>query len=269
MIEKYKNAADYIEKLAGKAKIGLVLGSGLGGYEKRLENPVIIPYKDIPGFPVSTVEGHKGQIAVGNYLGKKLIILCGRFHYYEGYSLEEVTMYVRVMKLLGVETLLLSNAAGGVNLSFSPGDLMLITDYINLSGNNPLIGKNADEFGPRFPDMTNAFDISLRNIAKEQAKKLGIPLKEGIYAQFSGPTYESPAEVNMARILGADAVGMSTVPETIVARHCGIKVLGISAITNMAAGVTGKAISHQEVIDTGKRVNKSFSSLMDAIIEKL
>ncbi|MDO5022926.1 MAG: purine-nucleoside phosphorylase [Eubacteriales bacterium] len=268
-MQKYKQAADYIEKLAGKAEIGLVLGSGLGGYEQRLEKPVFIPYKDIPGFPISTVQGHKGQLAIGNYLGKKIIILCGRFHYYEGYSLQEVTMYVRVMKLLGVKTLLLSNAAGGVNRSFNPGDLMLIKDYINLSGNNPLIGKNEDDFGPRFPDMTNAFDSSLRGIAKEQAAKLGINLKEGVYAQFSGPSYESPAEIKMAGILGADAVGMSTVPETIVARHCGIRVLGISAITNMAAGITGQAISHKEVMDTGKQVTESFSKLMDAIIEKI
>ncbi len=268
-MKQYKQAASYIENLAGKAKIGLVLGSGLGGYEKKLDNPVIINYKDIPDFPVSTVEGHKGQLAIGNYLGKKIIMLCGRFHYYEGYTMEEVTMYVRVMKLLGVDTLLLSNAAGGVNLSFSPGDLMLITDYINLSGTNPLRGKNADEFGPRFPDMTNAFDISLRDLAKEQAKKLNIYIKEGVYAQFPGPSYESPAEIKMARILGADAVGMSTVPETIVARHCGIKVLGISAITNMAAGITGKSISHQEVIDTGKRVTENFTALMDAIIKHI
>ena len=269
MIEKYKKAADYIRSIASDAEVALVLGSGLGGYENRIRDGIAIPYSDIPGFPVSTVEGHAGKFVLGEHLGKKLIVMCGRFHYYEGYSLDEVTMYVRVLKLLGVDTLLLTNAAGGVNLSFKPGDLMLINDFINLSGNNPLIGPNLDYFGTRFPDMSVAYDKNLRQIAKTEADKLNIPLKEGVYCHFSGPCYETPAEIRMARIIGADAVGMSTVPETIVARHCGMKILGISAITNLAAGIMDTPINHEEVIETGKMVRKSFTELMDTIIEAI
>lgn len=268
-MKEYKKAAKAVEKAIGTAEIGIVLGSGLGGYEERLTDARNIPYGDIPGFPVSTVPGHAGKLAAGELDGKRVLMMCGRFHSYEGYAMDEVTVAVRVMRLLGVHTLILTNAAGGVNESFHPGDLMLITDYLNLTGRNPLRGPNLDEFGPRFPDMTEAFDPYLQGVAKEQAQKLGIALREGVYCWFNGPTYETPAEVRMARILGADAVGMSTVPETIVAHHCGIKVLGISTITNMAAGITGKAISHEEVMETGVQVRADFTRLMDAVITAL
>lgn len=268
-MKQYKKAAKAVEKAIGTAEIAIVLGSGLGGYEQKLQDARFISYADIPGFPVSTVPGHAGKLASGELDGKRVLMMCGRFHSYEGYGMGEVTMAVRVMRLLGVHTLILTNAAGGVNEGFKAGDLMLITDHLNFSGRNPLRGPNIDEFGPRFPDMTEAYDPYLREVAREQAEKLGITLKEGVYCWFNGPTYETPAEVRMARILGADAVGMSTVPETIVAHHCGMKVLGISTITNMAAGITGKAISHEEVMEAGVQVREGFTRLMDAIVTAL
>ncbi len=268
-MKQYKKAADYLKKHGGEAEIAIVLGSGLGGYEEALIDAKFVDYGDIPGFPVSTVPGHAGRFAFGSLNGRRVMMMAGRFHSYEGYSMEEVTMAVRVMHLLGVQTLLLTNAAGGVRESFAPGTLMLITDYLNLSGRNPLRGPNLDQFGPRFPDMSQAFDLELRSIAKSQAEKLQIPLEEGVYCWFNGPTYETPAEVRMARILGADAVGMSTVPETIIARHCGMKVLGISTITNMAAGITEGAITHDEVMQAGRQVRASFTKLMNAIVEAL
>ncbi len=268
-MKQYKKAAAYLQKHGGQADIAIVLGSGLGGYEESLVDAKYVDYADIPDFPVSTVPGHAGRFAFGSLNGRRVMLMAGRFHSYEGYSLDEVTMAVRVMHLLGVKTLILTNAAGGVNETFHPGDLMLITDYLNLTGRNPLRGPNLEQFGPRFPDMSQAFNEKLREVALAQAERLQIPLQSGVYCWFNGPTYETPAEIRMARTLGADAVGMSTVPETIVAHHCGMKVLGISAITNMAAGMTGGAISHEEVMQTGKQVKESFTKLMDAIVAAL
>ena len=268
-MEQYKRAALFVQSAVGSADTAIILGSGLGGYEEAMVDTKAVPYADIPEFPVSTVPGHAGRLTVGTLSGKRIMMMSGRFHSYEGYAMDEVTMPVRVMHLLGVKTLILTNAAGGVNQSFAPGDLMLITDYINYSGKNPLIGPNLDAFGPRFPDMSHAYDAALRNLAKGQAQALGISLKEGVYCCFSGPTYETPAEVRMARILGADAVGMSTVPETMVAGHCGMRVMAISTITNMAAGITGGAISHDEVMQVSGRVKGSFTRLMNGIVAHL
>ena len=241
--------------------IGLILGSGLGSLADSIENPEFFSYSDIPGFPVSTVEGHKGRLVIGTLQDKTVIAMDGRFHYYEGYNMAEVTIPIRVMKLLGIKTLIVTNAAGAVNTSFVPGDLMIITDHINLSGANPLIGKNLDDFGPRFPDMSQAYTPDYQATAKAAAEKLGLDLKEGVYMGYSGPTYETPAEIRMSRTIGADAVGMSTVPEVIVAAHSGLKVLGISCITNLAAGMQAN-LSHEEVVETTQRVKQSFKALV-------
>ncbi len=264
-----KKAAELVKNTCGPADIGLILGSGLGGYEEQLLDPVEISYDEIPGFPASTVPGHAGKFVVGTLKDKRVMVMAGRFHSYEGYGMDKVTLPVRVMRLLGVNTLIVTNAAGGVNTAFKPGDLMLIEDFINLSGKNPLRGKNMDQFGPRFPDMSYAYDPELREIARQEAEKLGIDLKRGVYCWMNGPTYETPAEIRMARILGADAVGMSTVPETIVARHAGMRVLGISSITNMAAGVLDQPINHEEVLEVSKSVRSSFRRLVDAVIDRL
>lgn len=220
-------------------------------------------------FPISTVEGHAGKLVIGNFQGKQVVAMQGRFHFYEGYEMNDVTFPVRVMKLLGVKTLIVTNAAGAVNADFNPGDLMLITDHINLSGRNPLMGKNLDDFGPRFPDMSNAYDKDLRNKVKEIANNIGITLQEGVYAMFSGPTYETPAEVRMARILGGDAVGMSTAPEVVVANHCGLKVIGVSCMTNMAAGILDQPLCHEEVMETSNKVKETFIKLMTNIIKNI
>ena len=264
-----KNAAAAIEAACGKSEIGVILGSGLGDYVEALKNPKVIAYKDIPGFPVSTVAGHAGRWVAGELHGKKVCMMQGRFHAYEGYDLFDVVLPVRVMALLGVKTLIVTNACGGVNLSFNAGDLMLISDFINMSGKNPLTGPNLDEFGPRFPDMSVAYDREHRALAKECAKELGIDLKEGVYCWMNGPCYESPAEIRMCRIIGADAVGMSTVPETIVARHSGMRVLGVSCVTNMAAGILDQPLNHEEVMETSNRVKNSFRGLLDKFIEKM
>lgn len=255
MESKIKKAAEYLKQnCAYRPKIGVILGSGLGSYGDSLKNAKTISYQDIPNFPVSTVEGHAGKFIIT----EQVICMQGRFHYYEGYDMEQVTFPIRVMKLLGVENLIVTNAAGGVNQSFGCGDLMLITDHINMLGKNPLIGKNIDSFGIRFPDMSEAYAKYLIAAAKNVAQKINLPLKEGIYMYFSGPSFETPAEVRAARILGADAVGMSTVPEVIIANHCGIKVLGISCITNMAAGVVEQPLSHIEVMETTEKVKEKF-----------
>lgn len=267
--QEYISVAAFIEEKLGRADIAIVLGSGLGGYEEKLENAKSLRYEDIPGFPVSTVKGHSGKLVAGTLFGKKVLMMCGRFHAYEGYDLSLVTLPVRVFKLLGVSRLILTNAAGGVNKAFHPGTIMLINDYINFSGKNPLTGSNIEEFGPRFPDMSTAFSKSLREKAKETAKQENIKLEEGVYCWFNGPTYETPAEVKMASLLGADAVGMSTVPEVIVARHCGMEVLGISTITNLAAGIGEGEINHEEVMEVGRRVKNDFIRLMDGIVKAL
>ena len=250
-------------------KIGLILGSGLGDFVEEMEGKVTLKYEDIPHVPVSTVQGHKGQFVFGKMNGNDVVSMQGRFHFYEGYSMKEVTFPVRVMKALGVETLIVTNAAGGVNESFSPGDFMLITDHINLSGENPLIGPNDETLGVRFPDLSNAYCKKLQEIAKEEAKKQQIALREGIYVFNTGPSYETPAEVKMIRKLGGDAVGMSTVPEVIVARHAEMNVLGISCISNMAAGILSEPLSHEDVIETTNRAKERFSSLLKAIIGRL
>ncbi|MFH1879733.1 MAG: purine-nucleoside phosphorylase [Bacillota bacterium] len=268
-LEKIDQAADFIRGACGRAEIAVVLGSGLGDYAGRLKDAKTIPYADIPHFPVSTAEGHAGNWHAGTLHGKRVYLMQGRFHAYEGYGMEEVTMPVRVMARLGVKTLILTNAAGGVNTAFPQGCLMLIEDTINLSGRNPLIGTNLKDFGSRFPDMTYALDPALKKLANDVAQSLGIPLEHGVYCWLTGPSYETPAEIRALRILGADAVGMSTVPEIIVGRHCGMRVLGISCITNMAAGILDRELDMYEVIETGKRVRHIFAKLVDGIIEKL
>lgn len=269
-MQRCMQAADFLRERVGEAELGVVLGSGLGDYVEALEDAVCVDYCDIPGFPVSTVPGHAGKWWTGRLGGKCVCMMQGRVHAYEGYTLQDITMYVRVMKLLGVKALILTNAAGCVNLDWQPGDLMMMTDFINFYGQNPLIGPNLDVFGPRFPDMTHPFDLDMITLGRQQAEKLGLSIvREGVYMWFSGPCFETPAEIRMARILGADAVGMSTVPETIVARHCGIRVMAISCLTNMAAGILDQPLNHQEVMETADRVRHHFRQLLDAVIEQL
>ena len=269
-LEKQIEAAKHYIKSQGAtdATIGLVLGSGLGVLAEELESPIRISYEDIPYFPVSTVEGHKSELVYGTLGDKKVLAMSGRFHFYEGYSMEEVTFPIRVMKSIGIHSVIITNAAGGINESFRPGELMLITDQLNMTGTNPLIGPNNNDFGPRFVDMTQAFDLNYQNIAKETAERLEIDLKEGVYMGVSGPTYETPAEIRMFRTLGADAVGMSTVPEVIVARHCGLRVLGISCITNMGAGMQ-KTLDHNHIVDMIERVKTSFKQFVKEIVVAL
>jgi purine-nucleoside phosphorylase len=265
-----KEAVSYIEpKLTEKPTLGLVLGSGLGVLADEIENPVIIPYQEIPGFTVSTVVGHKGQLVIGTLEGKQVVAMQGRFHYYEGHGLDAVTFPIRVMKSLGVDTIIVTNAAGGINESYRPGDLMLIRDHINMTFRNPLIGPNDDTLGVRFPDMSEAYSKRLRALAKEVAAEQGIQLQEGVYVGLLGPSYETPAEIRMLRILGGDAVGMSTVPEVIVARHMSMNVLGISCISNMAAGILEQPLSHEEVMETTEKVKTQFLQLIHGIVAKL
>jgi purine-nucleoside phosphorylase len=253
----------------GEARVGLVLGSGLGAFADDLEDASAIPYEEIPGFARSTVEGHAGQLVFGRVAGAPVVVQQGRFHFYEGYSLDEVTFPVRVLGLLGVKSLVLTNAAGGLNNSFKQGALMLISDHLNLMGTNPLLGANDPRFGARFPDMSDVYDREFQEAAICEAQAMRIELKRGIYAALTGPSYETPAEIRMLRALGADAVGMSTVPEAIVARHMGVKVLGLSCITNMAAGVLDRPIDHAEVIETGEQVRATFTELLRRTIPKL
>lgn len=260
--EQLVETANYLkDKGFLEPEIGLILGSGLGNLADEIKNPIVVPYSEIPHFPISTVKGHKGQLVYGELSGKTVIAMQGRFHFYEGYPIQEVTLPIRVMKLLGVHSVGLTNAAGGVNIDFSPGDLMLIQDHINFTGQNPLIGPNDEEMGPRFPDMSQTYDSDYQEKIKSVAKKMNVAIKEGVYMGFSGPTYETPAEIKMARTLGADAVGMSTVPEAIVARHSDLRVFGISCITNLAAGMQ-TSLNHQEVVEVSKRVNQTFKTLL-------
>ncbi|MFB4163514.1 purine-nucleoside phosphorylase [Alteribacillus sp. JSM 102045] len=265
-----ENAANKLkEKIDNQPKIGLILGSGLGVLAEEIENAVKVHYEDIPGFPVSTVTGHAGQLVFGHLKGVPTVAMQGRFHYYEGYTMQEVTFPVRVMHAMGVQTLLVTNAAGSVNESFTPGNLMLIKDHINLQGDNPLLGKNDEELGPRFPDMSSAYTAELCDTARKAAASLDITLQEGVYAANTGPAYETPAEVRMIRTLGADAVGMSTVPEVMTAVHGGMKVLGISCLSNMAAGILDQPLSHDEVIETTEKVKEEFLQLMKEIIYQI
>lgn len=267
--EQAREAANYIkEQGVNEVEVGLILGSGLGELADEITERIVIPYTDIPSFPISTVDGHKGQLVYGVLGGKKVLALQGRFHYYEGYSMDTVTFPVRVMSALDTESLIVTNAAGGVNESFTPGDLMLITDHINFFGTNPLIGQNDPKFGPRFPDLSVAYDAEYRQHAEEVAKELKIDLKQGAYFGMTGPTYETPTEIKMIRTLGGDSVGMSTVPEVIVARHAGIRVVGISAITNYAAGM-GKELNHEDVIEVSAQIRVTFKEFITKLLEKI
>lgn len=266
------HAAKYInEQIGGKysPKIALILGSGLGALADEIKDPVKIRYHEIPAFKQSSIDGHVGQLVIGKLQGKDVLIMQGRIHYYEGYSLREVTFPIKVMKKLGIEKLIITNAAGGVNENFEVGNLMIITDHINLMGSNPLIGKNDNNLGVRFPDMSEVYDKNLIQFTEKCAQKLKINLEKGVYAANIGPSYETPAEVKMLKIIGADAVGMSTVPEAIVANYCGIKVLGISCITNFAAGIKEEKLSHAEVIEAGNKVKEKFSALVKEIVKGL
>ncbi|CQR48439.1 Purine nucleoside phosphorylase 1 [Paraliobacillus sp. PM-2] len=269
-LQQIEEAASYIaEKLSKTPKVGLILGSGLGMLADEIEDPVKIKYETIPGFPVSTVEGHAGQLVSGTLMGVPVVAMQGRFHFYEGYELDAVTFPVRVMKELGVEKLIVTNAAGGVNPDLNPGDLMLITDHINNTGQNPLIGPNESKLGVRFPDMSTAYDKTLQTIAHDVAKEMNLALKEGVYVWNTGPSYETPAEIRMLQTLGGDAVGMSTVPEVIVARHAGMACLGISCISNMAAGILDQPLSHDEVIETTEKVRESFLRFIKDVLVRI
>ncbi len=267
--ERILAAADYLRPYAQDCVCALTLGSGLSGFTERASGATVISYSDIPGFPVSTVPGHAGKMIIGTVAGKKIMIMNGRFHFYEGHAPAEIALPVRVMKRLGIRTLILTNAAGGVNTSLSPGSMMLISDHINLSGMNPLIGPNDEKDGPRFPDISHLYDSGLLSLAEETASSLGIPLRRGVYCMMSGPSYETPAEIRMVRLLGGDAVGMSTVPEAITACHAGMRCLAISCITNMAAGIMDRPITHDEVLEAGRKGAARFQALLEGIIGKL
>ena len=260
-------AYEYIrEHVAMTPEIGVILGSGLGDYAERLENQVVIPYTDIPNFPVSTVAGHAGAFVFGTHNGKPVVCMRGNLHYYEGYSMQELSIPVRTMSKLGVKTLIITNAVGGVNTFLKPGDFVLVSDHINMSGANPLIGRNYNEFGPRFPDMSDIYTKRLRTRIKYVADEQGIDLKEGIYLMYSGPNYETPAEIRAFRNMGADVVGMSCIPEAIVARHCGMRVAAISCVTSMAAGVLDSEKSHETVLATASQNRNEFARLLNTII---
>lgn len=268
---QYQESAEYLRsKLGGFVPaVAMVLGSGLGYLGDVVENPIVVPYGEIPHFKHSTAPGHKGQLVFGMLAGKPVAVMQGRMHHYEGYSYEEVSYAVRVLRLLGCETLFVTNAAGGVNWNFRAGDLMLITDQIKIFMESPLRGENLPEFGPRFPDSSYLYTPALQELARQQARKLDIDLKEGVYMYFPGPQYETPSEVRMARILGADAVGMSTAPEVITAGHCGMQVLGFTLVSNMAAGVLPQPLSEEEVLEAAAAARDKFSSLVLACLEHL
>jgi purine-nucleoside phosphorylase len=268
-MENLKKAVDFINtKTDVTPEIALILGSGLGAIADEIDG-IRISYEDIPGFPPSKVEGHAGKLVIGNLNGRKVIAMQGRFHYYEGYPMSTVVFPVRVMKMLGAGILVVTNAAGGVNEAYTPGDLMIIEDHINAMCNNPLMGENYAELGPRFPDMSFAYNKDYIKIAEEVASSLDIKTQKGVYYGSSGPSYETPTEIRMIRMLGGDAVGMSTVPEVIVANHMSMKVLGVSCITNMAAGILPQPLTHEEVIDTTNKVKKNFIEMMKEVIKRL
>ncbi len=269
--DKIYNAFNYVKEASQdfQPEIGLILGSGLGDLAEQIENPIYISYTDIPGFLQSTVQGHKGRLVLGELEGRRVIAMQGRFHYYEGYPIQETVIPTRVMLLLGIQTLLVTNAAGAVNESFVPGDLMVINDHINFGNVNPLIGANLEEFGPRFPDTSSAYTPSMIELANTSAKKMGVKVQNGVYQFSTGPTYETPAETRVARSLGADVVGMSTVPEVMVAAHAGIQVLGISCVTNMAAGILDQPLSHSEVIETSTMAREKFIALVTEIVRNV
>lgn len=267
MVEK---AVEYIKsKISGEYDIGIILGSGLGSLGEKINDPEYVDYADIPGFPVSTAPGHVGRFVFGTLAGKKVMCMQGRIHLYEGYRPESIVMPIRVMRLMGVCKLIVTNAAGGINEGFDVGDIMLITDHINFTGNNCLIGKNDDRFGVRFPDMSYAYSPELRSIAENSAKSLGIKLQKGVYVGCTGPSYETPAEIRAFRVLGADAVGMSTVQEVIAANHCGMKVLGFSLISNKAAGLSGERLTEEEVLLIGRQKSEEMQTLIMKITGEL
>jgi purine-nucleoside phosphorylase len=264
------NALRYIQsRISVRPSVAVVLGSGLGAFAHELTGPVEIPYADIPGWPTSTAVGHAGKLILGQLGALPLAVMAGRAHLYEGYSPAQVAFGVRVLGSLGVRSIVFTNAAGGINLNFERGGLVLISDHINLQGSNPLLGPNDDRFGPRFPDMSEAYSVKFREIARFAAAELGIPIGEGVYAAMVGPSYETPAEIRYLRAIGADLVGMSTVPEVIVANHMGIRVLAISCVTNMAAGILPQKISHEEVLETGDMVRETLVRLLKHVLPRL
>jgi len=268
--DKLAEARNYlVEHVTALPELGVILGSGLGALADLVEEKVVIPYKDIPHFPISTVEGHAGQLVFGKVEGRKVVVMQGRFHFYEGYTMQEVTFPIRVMQVLGVTGLIVTNAAGGINTDFHPGDLILIKDHLNMMGDNPLRGANLSNLGPRFPDLSEAYNRDWRQKGLAIAKDLGINPHEGVYVAVSGPNYETPAEIRYLRSIGADMVGMSTVPEVIVANHGGMQVLGISCVTNMAAGILGQKLSHVEVMETAGRIEEQFVHFVQALVKSL
>ena len=270
LYERAEHAARTIRaRLTVEPRIAIVLGSGLGGFADDFEDATRIPYNEIPGFPRSTVEGHSGRLVGGKVDSVPVLAMQGRVHYYEGYSLEEVTFPVRTFKLLGIKTLVLTNAAGGINVELTQGALMVLSDHVNLMGDNPLRGPNDERFGPRFPDMSGVYSPALQELVVEEAKAMGTEVRRGIYGGLSGPSYETPAEIHLLRNLGADAVGMSTVPEAIVARHMDMEVLGISCITNMAAGISDEPIDHAEVMAIGDSVRGTFTELLRRVVGRI
>lgn len=270
LYERAEHAARTIRaRMNVEPRIAIVLGSGLGGFADDFEEGVRIAYDEIPGFPRSTVEGHSGRLVAGKVDSVPVLAMQGRVHYYEGYSLEEVTFPVRTFKLLGIKTLVLTNASGGINVQLTQGALMVISDHVNLIGDNPLRGPNDERFGPRFPDMSAVYSPALQELVVEEAKSIGVEVRRGIYGALSGPSYETPAEIHLLRSLGADAVGMSTVPEAIVARHMDMEVLGISCITNMAAGISDEPIDHADVMATGDRVRGTFTELVRRVVSRI
>ncbi len=265
-----ESAIDYIKEKTGNfvPEIGIILGSGLGDFADNYES-ISIPYKEIPDFKSSNVQGHKGRLVFANIDGKKVVMMQGRYHFYEGHSMQTVTYPVKILKKLGVKFLIITNAAGAVNKNYKPGELMFITDHINFMGTNPLIGENDEELGTRFPDMSEIYSKELIEKAIKTAKRLNIKFQKGVYVATTGPSYETPAEIKMFSILGANAVGMSTVPEAIVANYCGLKVLGISCLTNYAAGVSKHPLNHSEVIETADKVKDNFKNLLSELIKEI
>lgn len=266
--EDYEKSAEYIKKRIEdlKPKTAIILGSGLGVLSEEFQEKIVIKYNDIPNFPVSTVEGHAGELIIGKLNNKEVIAMNGRFHYYEGYDLKETTFPIRVFKLLGIENLIITNAAGGVNKDFKAGDFMVINDHLSFFAESVLRGKNLNEFGERFPDMSEVFDKELSKKLKEIINKHTNRAQEGVYAYMKGPTFETPAEIRALRILGADAVGMSTVPEAIIAHHCNIKCVAVSCITNMAAGILNEKLSHEDVKQTAEKVKVKFKEIIKEYI---
>jgi purine-nucleoside phosphorylase len=262
-------AQSILQRTSLRPRIGLVLGSGLGSFADSLSDATRIPFHEIPSFPRSTAIGHAGQLVIGKSGAVPVAVMQGRVHLYEGYSAQQVAFPMRVFGRMGIRSVILTNAAGGINLNYQQGALVLIRDHINLQGTNPLVGPNDDRFGVRFPDMTHAYAKDYRALAKEEAATLGMALHQGVYAALLGPSYETPAEIHYLRIIGADLVGMSTAFEVIAARHMGIKVLAISCVTNMAAGILDQPLSHQEVMETGERVRSSFEALLRAVLPRI